>query len=96
MKPELIIIEEYCIQSEIEPDFIIQLENEGLIEIYIVDDKRYIDSSQLRDIEQYARWYYDLSINIEGIDVIRNLLSRMTEMQEEISRLREYTKLLNE
>ncbi|MBD8387512.1 chaperone modulator CbpM [Dysgonomonas sp. BGC7] len=95
MKPELIIIEEYCIQSEIEPDFIIQLENEGLIEIYIVDDKRYIDSSQLRDIEQYARWYYDLSINIEGIDVIRNLLSRMTEMQEEISRLREYTKLLN-
>ncbi len=96
MKPELIIIDEYCIQSEIEPDFIIQLENEGLIEIYIVDDKRYIDSSQLRDIEQYARWYYDLSINIEGIDVIRNLLSRMTEMQEEISRLREYTKLLNE
>ncbi len=96
MKPELIIIEEYCIQSEIEPDFIIQLENEGLIEIYIVDDKRYIDSSQLRDIEQYARWYYDLSINIEGIDVIRNLLSRMTEMQEEISRLREYTKLLHE
>lgn len=96
MKQELIIVEEYCIQSEIEPDFIIQLKNEGLIEIYIVDNKRYIDSSQLRDIEQYARWYYDLSINIEGIDVIQNLLSRMTEMQKEISRLREYTKLLNE
>jgi len=95
MTTDLIIIKEYCIQSHIDPDFIVQLENEGLIEITVVGDEDYIHNSQLKALEQYARWYYDLSINIEGIDVIRNLLDRMDNMQTEISRLREQLRLLD-
>lgn len=95
MNQDLIIINEYCSRSSVEPDFIIQLENEGLIEIYVDNGERYIHQSQLRRLEQYVRWYYDLSINIEGIDVIQNLLDRMDEMQNEISRLREVVRLVD-
>lgn len=95
MNTDLIIIREYCIQSRIEPDFIVRLIEEGLIEVTVVDDEDYIHSSQLKDLEQYARWYYDLSINVEGIDVIRNLLNRMSEMRGEISLLRKQLQLLD-
>jgi len=95
MNTELIIIREYCIQSRIEPDFIVQLENEGLIEITVIDNESYINISQLKNLEQYARWHYDLSINVEGIDVIRNLLDRMDDMQGEILKLREQLRLIH-
>jgi hypothetical protein len=95
MNSELIIIREYCIQNQVEPDFIVQLENEGLIRVNIVDNERYIHISQLRHLDQYVRWYYDLSINVAGIDVIRNLLDRIDEMQEEILRLKEQLRLID-
>lgn len=95
MNPELIIIHEYCIQNQVEPDFIVQLENEGLIQISIVDNERYIHISQLRHLDQYVRWYYDLSINVAGIDVIQNLLDKIDTMQDEILRLKEQLRLID-
>lgn len=94
MNTDLIIIREYCQQSQVEPDFILQLEEEGLIEITVVENERYINISQLKDLEQYARWHYDLSINIEGIDVIKNLLDKIDNMQNEIFRLKEMLRLI--
>jgi len=96
MKPELIIIREYCIQSHLDPEFILQLEDEGLIEISIIDNERYIDLSQLSSLERYARLYYDLSINVEGISVIQNLLDRVNDMQNEMQSLRQKIRLLGE
>ena len=37
--------------------------------------------------------YYDLSINIEGIDAIHHLLQRMEEMQNELHELRSQLRL---
>lgn len=95
MNSELIIIREYCIQNQVEPDFIIQLENEGLIQVSIIEEERYIHISQLKHLDQYVRWYYDLSINVAGIDVIQNLLDKIDDMQEEILRLKEQLKLMD-
>ncbi|MBK5719576.1 chaperone modulator CbpM [Dysgonomonas sp. Marseille-P4677] len=95
MTSELIIIQEYCIQNQVEPDFIIQLENEGLIQVSVVEEERYIHISQLKNLDQYVRWYYDLSINVEGIDVIQNLLDKIDEMQNEIHRLKEQIRLID-
>ena len=96
MKPELIIIKEYCMRSHLDPDFIIQLEDEGLIEISIINDERYIDLSQLSALERYARLHYDLSIYVEGISVIQHLLDRVNEMQDEMQKLRQKIRLLDE
>ena len=95
MTSELIIIQEYCIQNQVEPDFIVQLESEGLIQISIIENERYIHISQLRYLDQYVRWYYDLSINVAGIDVIRNLLDKIDDMQEEMHRLKEQLRLID-
>ena len=40
--------------------------------------------SQLPELEQYARLYYDLSINVAGLDAIHHLLKRMEHLQHEV------------
>lgn len=96
MKSELIIISEYCIQSHLDPDFIVRLEDEGLVEITVIDDERYIDLEQLSNLDRYARMYYDLSINVEGISVIQQLLDKVSDMQSEIQILRQKIRLLDD
>ncbi len=88
MDTELIIVREYCRKLAIEPGFIDLLWEEGLIDVDVIDEERYLHVSQLRELEQYINWHYDLSINIAGIGTIRHLLDRMTTMQQEIMDLR--------
>lgn len=88
MEAELIIVSEYCRKSHTDPSFLISLEEGGLIEIRTVNGEQYLLSSQLRDLERYSHLYYDLSINIEGIDAIRHMLERMENLQVEIRQLR--------
>lgn len=88
MQNELIIISEYCSKCHIEPSFIDMLHEGGLIDIQTDDGKRYLTFSQLPDVERYSRMYYDLSINMEGIDAIHHLLERMDDMRREMDALR--------
>ncbi|MCI1648894.1 MAG: chaperone modulator CbpM [Bacteroides sp.] len=93
MQDELIIISDYCRKCNIEPSFIDLLEEGGLIDVFSEGGERCLSYSQLPDLEQYSRMYYDLSINIEGIDAIHHLLGRMDEMQREICELRNQLRL---
>ena len=70
MQNELIIVSEYCRKCHIEPSFIDLLQEGGLIEVMTEGGERYLTFTQLPDIERYSRMYYDLSINIAGIDAI--------------------------
>lgn len=88
METELIIFKEYCRKSHTDPTFVISLEEGGLIEIRTIGGEQYLLASQLRELERYSHLYYDLSINIEGIDAIRHLLGRMELLQQEVNRLR--------
>lgn len=94
MNTELIIISEYCSHSHVEPEFIFSLQEVGLIELVSQNDEYYIYTSQLRDLERYTTWYYELSVNAEGIDVIQNLMHRIEELQSEIAQLKEQNRLL--
>ena len=92
MQTELIIVSEYCHKCHIEPSFIEMLEEGGLINVHTEGGEHYLLLSELPNVERYSRMYYDLSINMEGIDAIHHLLERMESMQQEIyslhSRLR--------
>jgi len=88
MQNDLIIISEYCQKSHFDPTFLQMLDDAGLINIYTVADEKYLYTSQLPKLEQYSRMYYDLSINIEGIDAIENLLDRIQSLQQELNTLR--------
>lgn len=93
MQTDLIIVNEYCRICHIEPSFVFMLEKGGLIEIDNIEGENYLPTSQLNDLERYTRMYYDLSINVEGIDAIHHLLDRVKSMQEEINHLRNKLRL---
>ena len=80
-----VLVEHFCSNCEVELSFINSLNDYGLIEIIILEDKKYISNEQLKDIERAIRFYYELNINIEGIDVIFNLLKQIDELQQELA-----------
>jgi len=88
MQNEFIIIKEYCRKSQLDPSFLLSLEEVGLLDVHMIDGEKYMYVSQLPKLEQYSRMFYDLSINTEGIDAIEHLLMRITTMQQELSTLR--------
>src|SRR5437764_152378 len=84
----LISADEFCTHYNVEFSFISALQENGLIEITTIKESYFIDAGQLQKLEKYARWHYDLNINIEGIEVIEQMLTRIKNMQREISALR--------
>lgn len=96
MEDELIIISEYCNKCHVEPSFIEMLQEGGLITTKVVCGKKCLPFSELPNVERYCRMYYDLSINMEGIDAIHHLLHRMEIMQQEINDLRRRLRFFEE
>ena len=87
MQNELIVVSDYCDKCHIEPSFIDLLQENGLIDLLFDEGRPCLTFSQLPDVERYSRMYYDLSINMEGIDAIHHLLERMEDMQRSLDRL---------
>ena len=88
METGLIIIEEYCKNSRIESSIVSLLINEGLIDVQVANGQMYLYESQLAELDRFANLYYDLSVNVEGIDIIHNLLKKMENMEKELYILR--------
>ncbi len=89
MQTDLVIIREYCRNCEIEPAFLELLQEGGLIDIYREGEEAYLFVSQLPVVERYSRMYYDLSINMEGIEAIHHMLQRIEALQQELNELRD-------
>jgi len=84
----LIAIDEFCTKHNIEVSFINSLQQTGLIEIIIIEEVGFIQKEQIQQLEKFMRFYYELDINLEGIETISHLLQRVTDLQEEITELR--------
>ncbi len=85
---DLILIEHFCSNHDIDFSFIDSLHEFGLIELIIHEDSKYLPKEQLKDFEKMMRMHYDLDINMEGIDVISHLLKRIHYLQEELKMTR--------
>jgi hypothetical protein len=84
----LISIDEFCANHNVEISFISSLQQSGLIEITTVREAGFIEADQLKQLEKFIRLYYELDINLEGIETINYLLQRINSMQHEIVALR--------
>jgi len=84
---EMIVVNEFCIHHNIDISFIHSLQESGLIEITHTAEKLYLHESQLPRLEKMLRLYYEMDINLEGIETITYLLNRMNEMQQQITQL---------
>lgn len=78
-----------CVQIyQVEEVFLDALHSSGLIEVVIEEENRYIEYDYLQEIEQYVRWYYELEINIEGIEALHHMLQQVRDLQSDVERLR--------
>jgi hypothetical protein len=92
-KVNLIPANEFCASHNIEISFIESLQEAGLIETTTIKETEYINENQLYELEKIVRLYYELNINLEGIDTIFHLLQRINDMQDEITLLRNRLRL---
>ena len=84
---------EFCISHNIEITFINSLQEAGLIEITTISETEYIHESQLNELEKIVRLYYEMDINLEGIETVIHLLQKINDMQEEITLLKNRLRL---
>jgi chaperone modulatory protein CbpM len=90
MEPaEVIAVEAYCSFYHVEPDFLKLLEEHGLLKISHRQSERFIDGEDLPALEKYSRMYYELNINVPGIDALREMLERIKALQTEIALIKE-------
>ncbi len=89
----LIAVDDFCVKHNIEISFVSSLQQTGMIEITIIEEKWFISAEQLKQLEKFIRFYYELDINLEGIETIFHLLNRVENMQEEIIELKNRLRL---
>ena len=89
----LVAVDEFCASHDIEISFISSLQQNGLVEITTIEQNGFIDAGQLPQVEKFIRFYYELDINIEGIETISHMLDRIRNMQDEITALRNRLRL---
>lgn len=85
---EFIPLELFCSYYQVEQTFVETLESHGLISISYRESKRFIPIEEVVELEKYTRLYYDLNINVPGIDALKNLLEKIKDLQQEAETLR--------
>lgn len=85
---ELIIVDLFCQEYQIEINLLDDLEEVGLIEIVVLQEKKYLNRNQLATLEKIIRLHNDLNINKEGIDIILNLQEKENQLLSEINYLK--------
>jgi hypothetical protein len=87
-REHLISIQQLSTHYQIEMSFFYDLIEFGLIEINTLENVSYVHQDSLNDLEKIIRMHQQLEINLEGIDVVFNLLKKMDELQTELISLR--------
>lgn len=90
---KLISTDEFCIHHNIEFSFIRNLCDFGLLETVTVEKTEFIKTDQLEKLERMLRLHRELDINVEGIDTIDHLLDRMSNLQTEVTSLKNRLRL---
>ncbi|MFG6686675.1 chaperone modulator CbpM [Mariniflexile sp. HNIBRBA6329] len=96
-KQNLISVQLICNQYNVPISFINTLQEFQLVELIDEENNFYIHTNHIKKVEKMIRLHYDLDINIEGVDVIYNLLKKVESLKQEINvlnnRLRRYEDL---
>jgi len=89
----LIAVNEFCLSHDIDVSFITSLHESGLIKIVSIHETGFIDREQLSQLERIIHLYFELDINLEGIETIAYLLRKIESLQNEIYMLRNHLQL---
>ncbi|MFB9105957.1 chaperone modulator CbpM [Algibacter miyuki] len=89
----LILIETLCSHYNIEIAFVDTLNTMGLIQIEIIEQKHFIHQDQIGNLEKIIRLHNELNVNLEGIDVVFNLLEKERKLQQELNAIKNRLRL---
>ncbi|UMB53815.1 chaperone modulator CbpM [Lutibacter sp. A64] len=92
-KQNLIQIETICYHYKVEISFIKDLENIGLITVETYENTKFIHEDKISDLEKMIRLHNELNVNIEGIDIVFNLLQKELKLKEELNALKSRLRL---
>ena len=85
---EIIPLETFCSFYQVDRNFIETLESHGLISFSYHENQRYILRDDVVELEKYSRMYYELNINVPGIDALNHMLEKIKQLQQEAETLR--------
>ncbi|MEH6513625.1 chaperone modulator CbpM [Maribacter arcticus] len=83
-----ILIKHYCEKTQTPIDFIDDLLEYGMIEVQVIENKTYVQSKHIIEIERIYRLRQDLGINMEGIDSLNHMLEKVNRLEQELKLLR--------
>ncbi|QHI38116.1 Chaperone modulatory protein CbpM [Kordia antarctica] len=89
----LIPTQTICSHYNIEISFVDALNKMGLIHIEIMEQVQCIHQDQISDLEKIIRLHNELNVNLEGIDIVFNLLQKEMELRNELNTLKNRLRL---
>jgi len=87
MENQLYNINDICKSYQIETTFIHELHAHGLIEIRYIESQGFIQEEQLPKVEKFHTWHNELELNFPALDVVFQLIEKITELQEKVKEL---------
>ncbi len=80
-----ISVMQLCELYQIEVTFFHEINDLGLVELISEENDMFLHEDGLFKVERIIRIHHDLNVNMEGIDVILNLLDKVDELQHKLS-----------
>lgn len=77
-----------CSLYDIELSFVDTLGSMGLIKIEIIEQRHFIHQDQVSNLEKIMRLRNELNLNLEGIDVVFNLLEKERLLRNELTQIK--------
>lgn len=84
---DFILADELCSRYQVERRFIHALHDSEIIHITTVKQQEYLPVDCIADFEKMRRLYYEMNINLEGLEAIQTLLDNIQQLQSEKKRL---------
>lgn len=81
---DFIPISQLCDHYTVEVSFFKKLHEEGLLEITQFEKTECLHQDTLHSFERIMRIHRDLHVNVEGIDVVMNLLEKVEQLNKEL------------
>lgn len=83
-----ILLEHFCKHTSIADSFLRSLIEFDLITHKKMQNEFYILEDEISEIERMFRLHDDLGVNMEGLDIINEMMSRINDMEQQMEYLR--------
>jgi MerR HTH family regulatory protein len=88
-----IAVKTVCSQYHIDYSFVTALNEFGLIQLEIIEQNTYLHQNQIGELEKMIRLHNELHLNMEGIDVVFNLLEKEENLRKQVIALKNRLRL---